>query len=70
MIPIAIIVGLAVIHFSLKLIYLWFKPKFLNAKLFGQPEKKTTMAIMYITFILYNAVYVLHAFKIIRVVVE
>lgn len=67
---IAIIACLAVAHFLLKLIFLWFKPKILNPKIFGQPESKTTMAILYIVFILYNLVYIFHAFGIFRISIE
>lgn len=70
MISIAIIASLAVIHFFLKLIFLWFSPKFMNPKLFGQPEFKTTKTILYITFILYNIVYILHAFGVIKIIIK
>lgn len=64
---IAVIAILAVIDKLVSLIYLWFRPKFINPKLFGQPESKSVMSTLYIVFILFNLVFIMHAFGVFKV---
>jgi hypothetical protein len=61
--PFTIIV--IIIHF-LKLIYLWFRPRFLSEKVFGPTTDKLMLSIYYLLTILVLMVITLDKFNVIQ----
>lgn len=58
---------LIIIIHVFKLIYLWFKPRFLNEKVFGPPTDKLMISIYYLLTILVLAAITLDKFNIIQI---
>lgn len=61
---------LVIIIHILKLVYLWFKPKFLNERVFGLPTDKIMISIYYLLTILVLVVITLDKFKVIQMFPE
>ena len=57
---------LIILTHILKLIYLWFKPKFLNEKIFGPPTDKMMISIYYLLTILVLVAITLDKFNVIK----